>query len=124
MAKDAKLFRKEAAKSERVARGIPDVEVAQSLLNLAEAYRRQADAIKKRRRKRNGRTKSSAGLRMSHDGHIRRRRLDRDGIDDLKAAIECGSSVQEAAECLCRADSVEDVARKCEELGLKPKAKS
>jgi hypothetical protein len=51
MAKDAKLFRKEAAKAERVPRGIPDVEVAQSLLNLAEAYRRQADAIKKSKKK-------------------------------------------------------------------------
>jgi hypothetical protein len=38
-------------------------------------------------------------------------------IDDLKAAIE------EAAEFLCRADSVDDVARKCEELGLKPKVR-
>jgi hypothetical protein len=44
-------------------------------------------------------------------------------IDDLKAAIESGRSIQEAAECLCRADSVEDVTRKCAELGLKPKAK-
>jgi hypothetical protein len=42
-------------------------------------------------------------------------------IDDLKAAIESGRSIEEAAEFLCRADSVDDVARKCEELGLKPK---
>ena len=45
-------------------------------------------------------------------------------IDDLKAAIESGRSMEEAAEFLCRADSVDDVARKCEELGLKPKARS
>ena len=45
-------------------------------------------------------------------------------IDDLKAAIESGCSIEEAAESLCRADSVDDVARKCEELGLKPKARS
>ena len=44
-------------------------------------------------------------------------------IRDLKAAIESGSSIEEAAEFLCRADSVDDVTRKCEELGLK-KAKS
>jgi hypothetical protein len=44
-------------------------------------------------------------------------------IDDLKAAIESGRSIEEAAEFLCRADSVDDVARKCEELGLKPKAR-
>jgi hypothetical protein len=45
-------------------------------------------------------------------------------IEDLKAAIEAGCSIQDAAEFLCRADSVEDVARKCEELGLKPKVRS
>jgi len=45
-------------------------------------------------------------------------------IDDLKAAIEGGASITEAAEFLCRADSVDDIARKCEELGLRPKAKS
>jgi hypothetical protein len=33
-------------------------------------------------------------------------------IDDLKAAIESGSSIEEAARFLCRADSVDDVARK------------
>jgi hypothetical protein len=42
-------------------------------------------------------------------------------IEDLKAAISHGSSIEETAEFLCRADSVDDVARKCEELGLKPK---
>jgi hypothetical protein len=45
-------------------------------------------------------------------------------IEDLKAGIEGGASIEEAAEFLCRADSVDDVARKCQELGLKPKAKS
>ena len=45
-------------------------------------------------------------------------------IEDLKAAIEAGRSIEEAAEFLCRAGSIDDVARKCEELGLKPKAKS
>jgi hypothetical protein len=42
-------------------------------------------------------------------------------IDDLKAAIEAGRSIEEAAQFLCRADSVENVARKSVELGLKPK---
>jgi hypothetical protein len=41
-------------------------------------------------------------------------------IEDLRAAIECGATIQEAADLLCRSDSVDDVARKCEELGLKP----
>jgi hypothetical protein len=45
-------------------------------------------------------------------------------VDDLKAAIEAGRSIEEAAEFLCRANSVDDVARKCEERGLKPNAKS
>jgi hypothetical protein len=44
-------------------------------------------------------------------------------IDDLKAAIESGRSIEEAAEFLCRADSVDDVARKCEELGLRRKVR-
>jgi hypothetical protein len=42
-------------------------------------------------------------------------------IEDLKAAIEHCHSIEEVAEFLCRADSVDDVARKCTELGLKPK---
>ncbi len=45
-------------------------------------------------------------------------------IEDLEAAIESGRSIEEVAEFLCRADSADDVARKCDELGLKPKAKS
>jgi hypothetical protein len=44
-------------------------------------------------------------------------------IDDLKAAIESGRSIEEAAESLCRADGVDDVARKFAELGLKPKVR-
>jgi len=42
-------------------------------------------------------------------------------IDDLQAAVESGSSIEEAAQFLCRADSIGDVARTCEELALKPK---
>ena len=42
----------------------------------------------------------------------------------MKAAIEDGVVIEEAAEFLCRADSVDDVAHKCAELGLKPKPKS
>ena len=42
-------------------------------------------------------------------------------IEDLKAAMEHGSGIEEAAELLCRAGSVDDVARKAEELRLKPK---
>jgi hypothetical protein len=45
-------------------------------------------------------------------------------IEDLVSSIEGGASIEEAAEFLGRSDSIEDVARKCEELGLKPKARS
>jgi hypothetical protein len=45
-------------------------------------------------------------------------------IEDLRAAIEGGATIQQAADLLCRADSIDDVARKCEELGLKPKLQS
>jgi hypothetical protein len=45
-------------------------------------------------------------------------------IEDLKSAIDSGCSIEEAAVFLCRADSVDDVARKCVELGLKPKVQS
>jgi ATP-dependent DNA ligase len=43
-------------------------------------------------------------------------------IEDLNAEIESGRSIEEAAQFLCRADSVDEVARKCEELGLKPRS--
>jgi hypothetical protein len=35
-------------------------------------------------------------------------------IEDLKAEIESGRSIEETAQFLCRADSVDDVARKCD----------
>jgi hypothetical protein len=38
-------------------------------------------------------------------------------IEDLKAAMEAGHSVDEAAQFLCRSGSVEDVRQKCRELG-------
>jgi hypothetical protein len=45
-------------------------------------------------------------------------------IEDLKAAIEHGRGIEEAAELLCRAGSLDDVARQAEELRLKPKWRS
>ena len=38
-------------------------------------------------------------------------------VDDLKAEIERGRSIEEVAQFLCRADSVDDVARECAERG-------
>lgn len=43
-------------------------------------------------------------------------------VEDLISEIEHGRSIEEAAEFLCRADDVASVARKCEELGLKPRS--
>jgi hypothetical protein len=45
-------------------------------------------------------------------------------IKDLKTAIKQGSGIEEAAELLCRAGSVDDVARKAEELGLNQKRRT
>jgi hypothetical protein len=42
-------------------------------------------------------------------------------IEDLRAAIQHCCSVEEIAEFLCRADRVEDVAYKREELSLRAK---
>ena len=42
-------------------------------------------------------------------------------VEDLKAAINDGLSVEEAAEVLDRADRVDEVIKKCRELGLEPK---
>jgi hypothetical protein len=42
-------------------------------------------------------------------------------VEDLKAAINDGLSVEEAAEILDRADRVDEVIKKCRELGLEPK---
>ena len=39
-------------------------------------------------------------------------------IDDLKAHLECGGTIEGAAEHLCRSGTVEDVRKKAEELGL------
>ena len=39
-------------------------------------------------------------------------------IEDLKAAIKSGSTIEDAATHLCRSGTIEDVRRKAEELGL------
>jgi hypothetical protein len=45
MAKETKFLRKQADKAERRARVTADAEVSESLLNLASAYRTQADVM-------------------------------------------------------------------------------
>jgi len=44
-------------------------------------------------------------------------------IQDLTAALSHGSTIEEAAEHLCRSGSIEDVRRKAKELGLIDKAR-
>jgi hypothetical protein len=53
MIKETKFFRKQADQAERMARAISDEETAQYLSNLAQAYRSQADALKKSKLKKN-----------------------------------------------------------------------
>jgi hypothetical protein len=47
MVKETKFFRKQAEKAERMALATSDEEASQNLSNLAQAYRSQADALKK-----------------------------------------------------------------------------
>jgi hypothetical protein len=45
-------------------------------------------------------------------------------MEDLEAELGHGRSIPEAAQFLCRADSVDEVRRKAKELGLKVRAKA
>jgi len=58
MVKEAKFFRKQAEKAERMALATPDQEASQSLSNLAQAYRSQADALKKSKKPKPDKKKS------------------------------------------------------------------
>jgi hypothetical protein len=51
MVKEAKCFRKQAEKAERMSRALSDNEGAQNLHALAQAYRSQADMLKKSKKK-------------------------------------------------------------------------
>jgi hypothetical protein len=44
--KEAKRFRKQAKRAERIARAFSDAEIAETFLNLAKAYRSQAVFLK------------------------------------------------------------------------------
>ena len=46
MVKETKFFRKQGAKAERMAQAAADPEISQRLLNMARAYRSQADVLK------------------------------------------------------------------------------
>ena len=45
-------------------------------------------------------------------------------IRDLIAALQSGSTIEDAAHHLCRSGTVDDVRRKAEELGLSYKTKA
>jgi len=45
-------------------------------------------------------------------------------IEDLTAALKSGSTIEDAAQHLCRSGTVDEVRRKAEELGLMLKAHS
>ena len=51
MIREIKFFRKQAEKAERMSRVTSDEEASQNLANLGQAYRRQADALKKSEKK-------------------------------------------------------------------------
>jgi hypothetical protein len=46
MVKESKFFRKQAEKAERMARATSDAEISESFLNMAKAYRSEADILK------------------------------------------------------------------------------
>jgi hypothetical protein len=46
MVKESKFFRKQAEKAERMAHAVSDAEISQSFMNMAKAYRSQADMLK------------------------------------------------------------------------------
>jgi hypothetical protein len=51
MVKETKFFRKQALKAERMARTVSDAEISERFLNMAKAYRSQADVLKSKKPK-------------------------------------------------------------------------
>jgi hypothetical protein len=51
MVKETKFFRKQALKAERMARTVSDAEISERFLNMAKAYRSQADVLKSKKLK-------------------------------------------------------------------------
>jgi hypothetical protein len=50
MVKEIRFLRKQAEKAERMARAMSDIETSESLVNLAQAYRSQAAALKAKKK--------------------------------------------------------------------------
>jgi hypothetical protein len=53
MVKESKFFRKQAVKAERLARSVSDAEISERFLNMAKAYRSQADVLKAKKKSSN-----------------------------------------------------------------------
>src|SRR5436190_23657057 len=68
MVKETKFFRKQADNAERMARSVIDDEISQRYLNLARAYRSQADVLKaKKKAERNSTNPQSLNARGCHE---------------------------------------------------------
>ena len=52
MVKEFKFFRKQAERAERMAQAASDAEISQSFLNMAKAYRGQANVLKAKAKER------------------------------------------------------------------------
>jgi hypothetical protein len=63
MVKETRFFRKQAEKAERMAVAASDSEASQSFLSLAQAYRSQADALKKSKKEQPKRKRPKATSR-------------------------------------------------------------
>jgi hypothetical protein len=50
MVKETKFFRKQADRAERMARSATDTEISEGFLNMARAYRSQAQVLKAKKR--------------------------------------------------------------------------
>jgi hypothetical protein len=50
MVKETKFFRKQAVKAERMARSVSNTEISERFLNMAKAYRSQADVLKAKKK--------------------------------------------------------------------------
>jgi hypothetical protein len=64
MVKETKFFRKQAEKAERMALATSNEEVSQNLSNLAQAYRSQADALKKTKKLKKSKKMSGKNRRL------------------------------------------------------------
>ena len=63
MVKETKFFRNQAANAERMARTVSDAEMSERFLNMAKAYRSQADVLKGKKKSVKAKKKKSGKKR-------------------------------------------------------------